>query len=66
MDMAPILTVFFCILVAFSSGFVAYRFAIREVKKEIVEAFQGHIATMHAGHERFVETVKSVAPTGEK
>ena len=46
------------LIVAIACGIITYRMAIREVRREIEEAFQEHIEAMHAAHRALVEAIE--------
>lgn len=65
MDVEAYMTVAATVAVAIVCGIVTYRVSIRQVKKEIAEAFQQQIERMHVDHQHFVQAVKGDAKKKE-
>lgn len=65
MDLEAYMTVAATIAMALACGIVTYRVSIRQVKKEIADAFQEHIQQMHVDHKEFVQAVKDESDSKE-
>lgn len=60
-DGSAFLTILVAVVLAIACAWITYRVAIREVKKEIQQAFAEHVKQMHADHAEMIQAVSDPA-----